>query len=49
MSKITNIKYDEFNNELNFNLSNIDLSYVNALRRTILSDISLWGIRGYPH
>jgi DNA-directed RNA polymerase alpha subunit len=48
-AKISNLKYDELNNEIFFNISDIDLSYVNALRRTILSDIPVWGIKGYPH
>jgi DNA-directed RNA polymerase alpha subunit len=47
--KIHGLKYDEYNNEITFNIDNIDLSYVNALRRTILSSIPIWGIRGYPH
>ena len=31
-----------------FTMENIELPYVNALRRTILSDISIVGIKGFP-
>ena len=29
-AKISNLKYDELNNEVFFNISDIDLSYVNV-------------------
>lgn len=51
MSKlsISDLKYNSIDNSIDFSINNIDLSYVNAIRRTIMSSIPLWGIRGYPH
>lgn len=36
-ASISNIVYDDLDNRVYFTLSNIDLSIVNGLRRTILS------------
>lgn len=46
-SKITNLK--EENGALTFTISGIDVSYVNAIRRTILSDIPIVVFRTFPH
>lgn len=45
--KITNI--EENNNILKFNISNINVSYVNAIRRIILSDIPCAVFLTYPY
>ena len=45
--KITNI--EENNNILKFNVSNINVSYVNAIRRIILSDIPCAVFLTYPY
>ena len=37
LPKISNV--DEYNNTLKFTLSNINVSYANAIRRILLSDI----------
>ena len=46
-SKITNLKEED--NVLSFTLSGIDVSYANALRRTILSDIPIIVFKTTPH
>ena len=35
--------------KLTFTMDNVDLPYVNGIRRTILSDINVIGIKGFPH
>ena len=44
---ITN--FEEFDNRLTFTISGIDLSYANALRRTIISDIPTLVFRTSPY
>ena len=39
----------EKNGKLSFNLNNVLLPFVNGIRRTILSDIKIVGIKGFPH
>lgn len=39
----------EKNGELSFDIINVLLPYVNGIRRTILSDIDVVGIKGFPH
>lgn len=46
-SKISNLK--EENGLLSFTISNIDVSYVNALRRTLLSDIPIAVFKTTPY
>ena len=46
-SKINNISSED--NKLTFTISNIDLSVVNAFRRTLLSDIPVIVFRTFPH
>ena len=48
MSLITNINFSDENN-CSFILNNIDKSLVNALRRTIMSDIPTYKFRTEPH
>lgn len=45
--KISNI--NEENGILTFQLSNVDVSIANSIRRTILSDIGCWGFKGFPY
>lgn len=47
MSKITNLKEED--GKMTFTISNIDVSYVNAIRRTILSDIPIVVFRTTPY
>tara|TARA_Y100001980_G_C14543594_1_gene322387 strand:+ start:156 stop:1244 length:1089 start_codon:yes stop_codon:yes gene_type:complete len=37
------------NGKLHFDFENVELPYVNGLRRTILADINIVGIKGFPH
>jgi DNA-directed RNA polymerase II subunit RPB3 len=46
-AKITNLK--EVNGKLTFTLSEVDVSYANALRRTLLSDIPVVVFKTSPH
>lgn len=43
------INVEEANGKLTFDIENVELPYVNGLRRTILSDIDVVGIKGFPH
>lgn len=47
MSKISNLKEED--NVLTFTISNIDVSYANALRRTIISDIPIVVFKTSPY
>ena len=40
---------DEQNGTLSFSIEQIHLPFVNGIRRTILSDIDVVGIKGFPH
>jgi len=40
---------EEKNGKLSFDITNVLLPYVNGIRRTILSDINVIGIKGFPH
>lgn len=40
---------EETNGKLSFKLENVQLPFVNGIRRTILTDISVVGINGFPH
>ena len=46
-SKISDLK--EENGKTTFTISNIDVSYVNAIRRTILSDIPIVVFKTSPY
>jgi len=46
-SKITNLKEED--GKMTFTISNIDVSYVNAIRRTILSDIPIVVFKTTPY
>lgn len=46
-SKIANLK--EENGKMNFTISNIDVCYINGIRRTILSDIPLFVFKTTPY
>lgn len=47
MSKIANLKEED--GKMTFTISNIDVSYVNAIRRTILSDIPIVVFKTTPY
>ena len=47
MSKISNLKEED--SKMNFTISNIDVSYVNGIRRTILSDIPIVVFKTTPY
>jgi len=47
MAKVTNLK--EENEMMTFTISNIDVSYVNGMRRTILSDIPICVFKTTPY
>lgn len=47
MSKITDLK--EVDGKMTFTISNVDVSYMNAIRRTILSDIPLVVFKTTPY
>lgn len=47
MAKVNNLK--EENNQMTFTISNIDVSYINAVRRTILSNIEIIGFKTSPY
>ena len=40
---------EEKNGKLSFNINNVQLPFINGIRRTILSDIDIVGIKGFPH
>lgn len=46
---IDNVSYSNSNDAIKFTLSNVDVSVANGLRRTIISDIPVAGMRGFPH
>lgn len=46
-AKVNNLK--EENGKMTFTVSNIDVSYINAIRRTILSDIEIIGFKTSPY
>jgi DNA-directed RNA polymerase subunit L len=43
------VSKDEKGSLLNFTVKGLNVSYINALRRTILSDIKVLGFQGFPH
>ena len=45
--RINNVAHED--NKLTFTLSNVDLSIVNAFRRTLLSDIPIIVFRTFPY
>lgn len=47
MSKIANLKEED--GKMTFTISNIDVSYINAIRRTILSDIQIVVFKTTPY
>jgi DNA-directed RNA polymerase subunit L len=47
MTKISNLKEED--GIMTFTISNIDVSYVNGMRRTILSDIQVCGFKTTPY
>ena len=47
MSKIANLKEED--GKMTFTISNIDVSYINAIRRTILSDIPIVVFKTTPY
>lgn len=47
MASVTNLK--EENDRMTFTISNIDVSYINAIRRTIMSDIAVIGFKTTPY
>jgi DNA-directed RNA polymerase alpha subunit len=51
-SKVNNIYIDakeDTENMLKFTIKGLNVSFINALRRTILSDIQILGFQGFPH
>lgn len=46
---IDNVSYSNANDAIRFTLSNVDVSIANGLRRTIIADIPVPGMRGFPH
>lgn len=46
-AKLTNLM--EENDRMTFTISNIDVSYINSIRRTILSDIEIIGFKTSPY
>lgn len=46
---IDNVSYSNANDAIQFTLSNVDVSIANGLRRTIIADVPVAGMRGFPH